>query len=238
MKRLLGALKLDITLQKRYGFYYAAAFITIVWITVLSSIPSSYLKLFVPFIIFVDLGVVGLFFIAGQILFEKSERTLSVLVTTPLTFAQYLASKVISMTILSIIISYIVVIVSYGLRFNYLLLTVGIITTSVICIMTGVIAVAPYSSISNFIIPSQLYLLIFAMPVFEYVGLLQSPLFYLIPTQGSLLLLKGGFTPIASWQVIYAIVYPAGWAYLLYRIARWRFDYYICLLYTSPSPRD
>ncbi len=54
-----------------------------------------------------------------------------------------------------------------------------------------------------------------------------SPIFYLIPTQGSLLLLKGAFESIETWQVIYSILYPTLWTGALVWLARRAFDRYI-----------
>jgi fluoroquinolone transport system permease protein len=72
MSRFGAALRLeDLLLQFRYGFYYAAALTTLVWITLLSALPESVLSLVVPFMIFADLAVVGYYFIAGMVLIEK-----------------------------------------------------------------------------------------------------------------------------------------------------------------------
>ena len=68
MSRLLANLRLDFRLQLRFGFYYAAGFMALVWIAILLQIPSGALPVAVPFIVFTDLSVVGFYFIAGMLL--------------------------------------------------------------------------------------------------------------------------------------------------------------------------
>ncbi len=227
MRKLAAAIKMDIRLHKRYGFYYAAAFITVVWFALLRTFLSAYLTDAIPFIIFADLGIVGFYFIAGQIIFEKTERTIYALVVTPLTVAEYLISKLFTLTFLAWIISMIVVISSYGLEFNVLSFSIGVILMSLIVLLIGVIGVMPYNSISSFLLPSQLYFLVINLPLLYYWGWWQNPLLYLIPTQGALLLMKNAFTPIETWQLFYAVVYQLIWLIILGRVALGRFEGYI-----------
>lgn len=227
MSRLLSTLQLDLRLQQRYGFYYAAAFITLVWIVLLKGLPASALDIAIPFIIFADLGVVGFYFIAGMVLFEKGERTLFALVVTPLRFWEYLVSKLTTLTLIAIAISLIVTITSYGLGANLLLLILGVILTSLIALLVGFISVSPYNSISTYILPSQLYFLVMNLPLIDYFGWWKHPMFYLIPTQGSLLLLRSAFESIAIWQIFYAIAYQLIWVGILAWVAHQVFDRYI-----------
>jgi fluoroquinolone transport system permease protein len=202
MSRLGVALRLDLLLQFRYGFYYAAAFTTLVWISLLSALPESVLKLVVPFMIFADVAVVGYYFIAGMVLFEKGEATLFALVSTPLRFREYLVSK---------------------------LATLGAILTSLIALLLGFIFVSPFEAISSYVVPSAIPHLIMAVPLIHFFGVWESPVFYLFPTQGSLFLLGGAFgtVPLAAWQLLYAVLYQLLWVIGLYLLARRAFDGYI-----------
>jgi fluoroquinolone transport system permease protein len=171
--------------------------------------------------------VIGFYFIAGMILFEKGEHTLEALVVTPLRFREYLSAKLTTLTLLALVVSLVVVVSAYGFGFNLLLLLLGTALTSLIGLLVGFISVAPYRAISAYLLPSQLYFLPFNLPIIDYFGWWESPLFYLIPTQGSLLLLRGAFEPIATWQIVYAIGYQALWIGLLVWVARRMFDRYI-----------
>ena len=174
MNRLASMFTLDLTLQKRYGFFYAGAYVTIVWIILLKLLPHTWMEMAVPFVIFMDLGIIGLYFLAGQVIFEKMEGTLNALVVSPLEFKEYLLSKLISLTLLAWVISMIVAVVSVGLSFNPLIFSLGVITTSVLVMSVGMFAVIPYSSISSFIMPSQLYLIPITLPLADYYPMLLS----------------------------------------------------------------
>jgi fluoroquinolone transport system permease protein len=207
--------------------FYAAAFVTLVWVVILRLFSAEMLGVALPFIIFADLGIVGVYFMAGMVLFEKGEQTLEALVVTPLRFREYLTAKLATLTLLALVISLVVVITTYGLGFNMLWLVLGTALTSLIALLVGFISVARYQAISAYLLPSQLYFLPLNLPIIDYFGWWEHPIFYLIPTQGSLLLLRGAFEPLAAWQIIYAIGYQVLWVGLLAWVARRMFDRYI-----------
>lgn len=228
MSRLGVLMQHDWQLQRRYGFWYAAVFVTVVWVVLLNLMPDWTLRLAVPFIVFTDLSVVGFYFLAGMVLFEKGEATLAALVVTPVRFREYLSSKVATLTLLALAVSLVVVLFSYGAAgVNWLLLILSIILMSIIILLVGFISVAPYSSISSYLLPSQLYILVLFLPIIHYFGLWESPVFYAIPSQGALLLLRGAFGGgIAGWQLAYAVWYQLFWIGVLGWVARWAFDRY------------
>ncbi|NPV69272.1 MAG: fluoroquinolone transporter permease [Firmicutes bacterium] len=227
MKHLPTMLKMDISLQARYGFYYAALFVVLLWISVIRALPQEILDMAATFVVFADLGIVGLMFIAGQVLFEKGERTLYVLVTTPLTFAEYLTSKLVSLTVLAWLISVAMVTATYGPGYNLAILTAGIVPMSVIALLVGLIAVSPYTSISNFTVVIPLYVFVLSLPLLDYFGWVRSPLMYLVPTQGSLLLLQGAFRPVAGWEIAGALAHQVVWIAVLVHWAKARFERYV-----------
>ncbi len=229
MSRLASTVRLDLLLQKRYGFFYAGAFVTVVWVALLIPLPEPLLNLAVPLIVFTDLSVVGFYFIAGMVLFEKGEETLFALISTPLRFREYLASKLLTLTALALVISLVVALAGYGFGFNPILFLLGVVLASLISALVGFVAVAPFDSISSYLVPSSLALVPMGLPVFHFLGLWQSPIFYLIPTHGALLLLGGSFVPgsLTAWQIIYALVYGSLWIAGLALLAHWAFDRYI-----------
>lgn len=227
--RLLPALRLDVLAQKRYGFYYAASFVTLVWVALLYPLPSAVLDLAVPLVIFADLAVVGYYFVAGMVLFEKGEDTLSALVATPLRFPEYLASKLATLTGLAVVMSLVVALGGYGFGFDVVLLLAGVVLTSLVSLLVGFITVAPFASISNYLIPSSLVLTVLGLPIFYFLGFLTHPVFYLLPTQGPMLLLGGAFDTgyLDARQAAYAVAYPLLWISGLSLVARRAFDRYV-----------
>lgn len=229
MSRLASTVRLDLILQKRYGFFYAGAFVTVVWVALLLLLPDALLGLAVPLIVFTDLAVVGFYFIAGMVLFEKGEETLFALISTPLRFQEYLASKLLTLTALAMVISLVVAVAGYGLGFNPVLFLLGVILASLISALVGFITVAPFASISNYLVPSSLVLIPLGLPVFHFLDLWQNPIFYLLPTQGALLLIGGAFVQdlLFAWQIAYALIYGFFWIAGMSFLARRAFERYI-----------
>jgi fluoroquinolone transport system permease protein len=229
MKRLIFTMRLDALLQLRYGFYYAAMFVTVLWIALLYSLPGEALEVAVPFVVFADLAVVGYVFIAAAVLFEKGEKTLFALVSTPLRFREYLASKLATLTALAVIMSLTVVATTHGVRFDAVPLILGVIFTSLISLLLGFIVVSPFTSISAYLIPGQLPAMVLVAPLANLFGFWESPVFYLIPTHGSLLLLGDAFGSVrlSTWKLSYAVLYQLLCVGGLALLARAAFDRYV-----------
>lgn len=164
-----------------------------------------------------------------MVLFEKGEDTLSALVTTPLRFREYLASKLATLTALAVVMSLVVALAGSGLGFDAILLLAGVVLTSLVSLLVGFITVAPFAPISSYLIPSSLVLTVLGLPIFYFLGFLTHPVFYLLPTQGPMLLLGGAFDPnfLDAWQVAYAVAYPLLWVSGLSLVARRAFDRYV-----------
>ncbi len=229
MSRFVSALRLDLLLQLRYGFYYAAAFVTLFWIAMLLPLPEQALEIATPLVVFAELAIIGYYFIAGMVLFEKSERTIYAVVCTPLRFGEYLASKLATLTAMAILASLLVVVAGYGTGFGPALLVSGVALVSLISLLAGFISVLPFDSITRYLIPSQPPLAVMSLPLIPFLGLWAHPVFYLIPTHGALLLLGGAFgtVSLAAWQVLYAVLYGLLWISILVFVARRSFERYV-----------
>ncbi|MQA86306.1 MAG: fluoroquinolone transporter permease [Streptosporangiales bacterium] len=225
---LSAAVKLDFRLQRRYGFFYAAAFVILLWIGVLRIVPEDLLGPAMPYILFGDVQFFY-FFIAGAVFFEKGERTLFALLTTPLRFRDYLTAKLVSMSTLAFVTLAVIVLVDYGLGFRPLPLLAGVVFMTLLMILAGFITAPLYPSVSEWFMPSTLLLLVVNAPAIDYTGLWPHPLFYLIPTEAPYLLLGTAFgqVSLSPWQAVYAVGYPLLWIGLLCLLARWVFYRYV-----------
>lgn len=227
MKRIMNAIRLDFIMQMRYGFLFAAFFSIIVWVAVIYSLPGTVLPKAVPAIVFFDIAIVGFYFIAGLVIYEKSESTLYALVVSPLRFWEYLFSKLLTLTLLAVVLATVLVGVSYGLNFNFVALVLGTAIMSLISLLIGFIAVSPFSSFSSYLIPSQVYATLLYLPLIDYSGWWSSSLFYILPTHGALRLMYGAFEPIPAWEVWYAILYGIVCVCVLSMIAKRMFTRYV-----------
>lgn len=227
MKRLMNTVRFDFQIQLRYGFLVASVFSIIVWVMLLVSLPLETRTQVAPAIIYLDLALVGFFFISGLVLYEKGEATIYAVLITPLRFAEYLAAKLITLTLLAISISLALILFTTGLHVAIGLVILGTTIMSLISLLIGFIAVAPFSSFSSYLIPSQLPALILYIPIIPFLGLLDGPVFYLFPTHGAMLMLRGAFAGIEGWQVLYAVLYGGAWSIGLVFLARYMFNRYV-----------
>lgn len=227
MKRLTHVLLFDLLIQTRYGFLYGAMFSALLWIALLKPLSEQSLMLFLPPVVMFDLGIVGFYFIAVLVFYEKGQAVLGALVVSPLRFWEYLTSRLTTLTLLALVLSLVLVVFTYGLAFNLWLLLLGTGLMSLISLLVGFIAVAPFRSISSYMMPSGIYSALLYLPMVAYFGWWNHPIFYLLPTQGAMLLLEGAFRPLESWQVLYALLSSLLWIVGLSWLSRYMFNRYI-----------
>lgn len=213
MRRFSAALRLDLRMQIRYRFLYAAAFSAVAWLALLLPIPAGLRTAAEPPTIMGDLVIVAYFFIAGAVFFEKSERTMSAVIASPLRFAEYLAAKLVTLTGLSVVLTIFVVTSTHGFDYNLPLVILGTGLSAVIMLLIGFLTALPYKSITDWFLPAMVPLAIVAQPWFHVSGLSDSWLFYLIPTDGPVFILTAAFglVEMPAWQWAYAICYPLLW---------------------------
>ncbi|APU21426.1 fluoroquinolone transporter permease [Actinoalloteichus sp. GBA129-24] len=229
MSRLGTALRLEITLQRRYKFLHAAVFSGVLWLALLLPMPADLRSAAEPYVIFGDLLIVGFFFVAGAVFFEKGERTLDAVVTTPLRFHEYLASKVILLTGLSVLLAVFLATVTHGVGYHLPLLTLGAALGTVLMLLLGFITVLPFQSVSDWFMPAVVPIAVFNLPVLGYSGLWETPWLHLVPTYGPLLFLGAAFdqTALTGWQIGYGVAYPLIFATGMWLLARRLFDRYL-----------
>src|SRR5688572_21983360 len=157
MKRLMATIICDIRLQMRNGFYYAAAFVAAFWALALSRVPPELLALWMPVFILSNILINTFYFMAGLVLLEKAEGTLMAQGVTPLRSREYLMSKVITLTLLSVCESFVIVIVGYGTAFSPVVFLSGVICSAVLFQLIGFLLVIRYESINEFLFPSFLF---------------------------------------------------------------------------------
>ncbi|MDX1578286.1 MAG: ABC transporter permease [Gemmatimonadota bacterium] len=211
MNRLVATLACDVRLQLRNGFYYAVAFLLVVMLAVITRLPDFAWAPVLPPLVLGNLSLATFFFIAGLVLLEKEEGTLEALIVTPLSPGGYLASKILTLTLLSLAENVLIVLMTAGLAFSAGPLVLGISLASVLYCLAGFIAVVRYDSINELLFPSMVWVTFFSLPFLEYAGIWSSPLVYLHPFQAPLVLLEAAFFPIEPWAWAYGMGYSALW---------------------------
>ena len=223
MTRLMSALRLELTLQSRQGFLYAAIFSGVIWLSVLLPMSSGLRAAAEPYILLGDTCIIGFFFIAGTVFFEKQERTLGAVVCTPLRFSEYLAAKLIVLVAVSLVVAITVSSTSRGLDYRAIPLVTGTVLGTVLMLLVGFGSSLPFASISDWFLAATIPLAVMTVPpVLFFSGVWDSPLAYVVPTTAPLLLFGSAFDQVdlASWQVGYAVAYPLLCVAVLWSAAR------------------
>ncbi len=223
MTRLLNALRLELTLQYRQKFLHAAVFSGLVWLAVLLPMPHRLRPVVEPYVLLGDIAIIGFFFIGGVVFFERQERTLSAVISTPLRFWEYLVAKLTVLLAVTLVVAVTVVSIADGFSYRVAPLVAGVLLGASLMLLVGFITSLPFRSVSDWFMTAVIPLTVFSgLPVLYYSGVWPHPIGYLIPTLGPLLLLGSAFDQVtlAPWQVVYSLVYSAACIAGLYRLAK------------------
>ena len=229
MKRLRSTVITDFRLQFRNGFYYASAFVALVYIVLVNQLPEQSLGLSMPMLIAANALINAFYFMAGLVLLEKGEGSLEAQVVTPLRTGEYLASKAITLTALTLVENMLIVALTVGLSVNWLLLIAGIGVMAPFMVLVGFIAVSRYDSINEFMFPSVIYVAVLSLPFLPYVGILDGAWVYLMPLQAGLVLLQAAFQPVETWKIVYGLLVGSFWVAATFVYARQMFHRFVVL---------
>ncbi len=217
----------DVRLQYRYGFYAVYAILTVAFVVGLRAIGPPLRTDAAILLIVTDPTVLGFYFIASLVLFEKDDGVLDALVTSPLGDRGYLLSKVLTLSLLATAAATTVAIVGHGSVSNPTALLGGVALSASLFVLLGFVAVARFDSVNEYFISAVGWGTVAFLPLFGAVGLFETRLFYLLPAQPTLLLVEGGFRSLPAWQFAYALAYLLSANVVAYQWARRAFRRHI-----------
>lgn len=221
MTQLKTMLKWDVILQSRYKIIHLSILSVIVYYMSLVAIPSLNTTEFKTLYLIMDPTLIGIMFVGALVLFEKTENTLQALTVTPMETRTYFLSKIISLTILSVVSGFLFVFLSHGIDFHYFYMIAGIVLTSIFLILLGFLLVARCRSINEYLALMMIaFLLLFVPPLIDLSGIYENVVFYLWPSQASFLLFNGVFGAISLYDTIYALAYLVIWIVGCYILAK------------------
>ena len=227
LRRLAAAMAGDIRLQYRNGFYAAAAFVAVVLVLMIRWVPREYLGWLMPALVLTNMQVNTFYFLGGLVLLEKGEGSLEALVVTPLRRGEYLASKVLTLALLSLVEALAIVLLTHGPRFDPWAFAAGIALSAALFCLYGFLVVARYDSINEYLFPSMVYTAVLPLPLLDYFEVWETPLVYLHPIQAPLVLLEAAFRPVSAWEVAYGILYGGLWVAVMGVLAARAFGRFI-----------
>jgi fluoroquinolone transport system permease protein len=143
------------------------------------------------------------------LLMERGQGTLSVIMVSPLRPAEYLASKVITLTALALAESAALAGIAYGVGFTFGWLVLAVVMRACMGVAVGVAIGVRYRSITRFLFPGIGAVLAFDLPTLWYLELWPSPILYAWPSMPPMILAKAAFVPVDSIQLAFALAYGA-----------------------------
>lgn len=227
MNRLQATLRLDFTLQRRNQLYSITAAVAVILVFLLWQVfPPRVHAIALPALIFFNQAIYY-FFGASMLVLERGQHTLAGQIVTPLRPAEYLSAKVLSLALLALLESLAIVLLVAGVAVNLLPLLAGMLALACLYILVGLAIVVRYQSITDFLMPSILYITLLQLPGLAVFGIWESPLFYAHPLHGPLLLLYGGFHALAPWQVGYGLLAAVVWVGVAFWWSRRAFEQFV-----------
>ena len=236
MSNLKNMLRWEFLLLSRYKIIHISILSMVLYFLIIQAVQSlkNYTNVHTMFLFF-DPVLIGIMFVGALVLFEKSENVLQALVITPMKTDDYLLSKMISLTVLSVISASLFMALMMFFNdtsFNIFYLLLGVVLTSVMLILLGFIIVSRVNNINGYLLGTMIgFLGLTFPPLLQLFGIFENPVFYVWPTQASFMLFEGVFNAesLETWEVAYGIGYQIFWIVLFYFLAKKAFYKHIVL---------
>lgn len=195
----------DLRLQLRYQIVTIALLVTALYALLFRALPALARDDVLVLLIFSDPTMLGFLFIGVLVLFEKGASTLEALTVTPLSPAQYLGSKSLSLTAIALPCGTVMALAGRGTAIDPLPLLLAIALSSVLFVLLGFAAVARVRTVNEYLLIVPLFLAPLNLPLLSLFGVTDSRLLYLLPTQASLVLFQRAFAPRPVWELAYGV---------------------------------
>ncbi|MBL1420805.1 MAG: hypothetical protein COC24_009880 [Alphaproteobacteria bacterium] len=217
MKRLMNEIKTGMVVQFRNGLYHVGIGVgVLVAIVVSQLISANILSLTMVGIMLLIIGGSTLLYVAAILMFERDEDTISATIVSPLTIAEYIVAKTVSLTILATLESFVsfggalVIMYFQGVEFeipNVLILIISLFAICIIFVLMGIILAVRYKSITDFIMPMAVVIIFLQIPIFYFVDFTDTWLLLLFPVSPPTMMMLGAFGQMQNWQYVYSIGY-------------------------------
>lgn len=215
--RFLGVLRTDLRFQYKQGLYTVYVVLTIVYLILLQKLPAGGIREYaVPLVVFSDPSLVGYFFIGGIVMLEKQQGITDYLAVTPLSPAEYIVSKAVSLGILASAASFMITLESGAYGINWVCLLAGVLLTSLFFTLYGFIIAAGCRTINQYFIRMIPFLLLAALPCFSVIEFSYSWLFEALPNVSGLMLILGAFRGISGYKGMLCILVLCIWNALMF----------------------
>jgi fluoroquinolone transport system permease protein len=212
MSRLLSSARCDFELQARNGLLLATGFVLLITLAILRALPPSGLARLLPAVALNSMGITAFYFSAALTLLERAEGSSVARLVTPLRPADYLGARAITLAMLAVAQNGITGLALLGPSPRLLPFVVGIALAAAILALAGYAASAGHTALSGFMLQSVPWLALLLTPMLPDVLGWQSPLLWLHPIQGPLVLMRAAVAPVPPWELALALVVGLAWS--------------------------
>lgn len=208
MSNLCNAIKSDFKFQFKEGFLYIYLAICIIYLVILSVLPSNFLLIVLPILIYSDPAGLGLFFIGGMIMLERRQGIVNYLIVTPLKVKEYILSKVITLSTLAVVVSLIITFfTSIKEPVNYLVLITSTFFTANFFTFIGIFIAIRCSNLNEYFVKIIPWMILLSLPCLGLIGQPNSIFLSIIPSVASLQLIIGAFHEITVVKYLLLTTY-------------------------------
>ncbi len=234
MNRFVTLLKGDETRMLRYGITYASLITAILWIVLIQLLNVNEIDKFFPLFIFIDATMMSFLLVGVAMMFEKQESALKTMLVTPISKHYYLASKI-ATTVISSLIT-LLLLGAYGVIFknlsiNYLGIIGAVILATFVYTCIGILFT--YKSKDFTILLMWLMAFFFALSIptiLQMFGIITADWFtyvqYINPTQSILTVLNATVISVDRTDLVISLSYLIVLSGVLYYLAAKYFDKY------------
>lgn len=219
MEHLKHLLKHDFILLYRNKIIVISLLVTAVYVLIFRALSAfGNIEKLLVLVIFNDPALLGFLFVGVMVLFEKNENTLEALAVTPIKISNYILSKSINLTLISLICCFAMVLSGYGFDFHYVHFLLATVLTTLIFSFIGFIVVAGQSNFNKYILKAMGFILLLSVPFLGYFEVAESFYFVLFPTYPAIGLYNIAFAEQTSpMQLILHYGLAVGWCLVTYK---------------------
>lgn len=214
-------IRFDVIVQARNGFYWASLFVVLAISALLAAMPIAVINnpgLWVPALAAFNLQITTFFFVAGLLLLEKDEGTLTALGVSPLSARKYLLAHATTLTTLAAAETLIIIWFAFGFASAWTLFAgIGALGITYTCF--GVAVAARYDSINTLLLPASVIVTVLLLPLLAHFGLTPRVLLLWHPMEPAITLMRAAYQPTAMLELLFGIAGAGMWAYLAFRLA-------------------
>ncbi len=217
--RLLNVLQHDIKFQFRHGFYYAYLFVTIFYVFALVNIPTTLRASVTTIVIFTDTTMLGFFFIGAIVLLEKGQNIFESLFITPLKVYEYMLAKLLSLALIAVLSAELIMFFAHGAVPNHVVFSLGLLFNTMFYTLFGVTFAARAENVNDYFAKALGGGLLLCLPLLGYFNIIDSPIFYLFPSQATLVLIETAFREVDPLEIAYAFGSLGVWLVIAAKLA-------------------